>query len=268
MRGTAEPRREMVFGVHPVLEALESGRRDVERVLVVREAGGHGVGRVLRAARQAGVPVTHLPRDVLAQKAGNRAVHQGVVAVVSPVAYADADAVCRDAIRSGSALLIVDGVEDPGNLGAMVRSAAAVGAGGVLLGAEGTVGITPVVAKASAGAIERIPVARETHLRRRLASLREGGFRVVALEARGGTPWDRAELGGPLAVLVGGEGTGIRKGLLQVVDERITIPLAEGVESLNVSVAAAVVLFEALRRRREGDSRKFRANPLETGKGR
>ena len=249
MRAPAEARREMIFGVHPVLEALESGRRDVERVLVVREQAGHGIGRVLRAAREAGVPVTHLPREVLVRKAGARAVHQGVAAVVSPVAYADPDEICRHAAGSGETVLVVDGVEDPGNLGALVRSAAAAGVAGVLLGTEETAGITPVAAKASAGAVERVPIAREGHLRRRLLWLKERGFRVVALDARGATPWDRADLEGSLAIVVGGEGTGIRRGILQVADDRVAIPLARGVESLNVSVAAAVLLFEAVRRR-------------------
>lgn len=251
MRPGSEPRREMIFGVHPVLEALESGRRDVERILVVREADGHGVGRVLRAARAADVPVTHLPREILARKAGARAVHQGVAAVVSPVGYADADAVCRAAAAAVGILLVVDGVEDPGNLGALVRSAAAAGASGILLGVEATVGVTPVVAKASAGAVERIPIAREAHLRRRLTRLKEDGFRVAALDARGSTPWNHAVLTGRLVLVVGNEGSGVRRGLLQIADERVAIPLAGGIESLNVSVAAGVVLFEAVRRRRE-----------------
>jgi 23S rRNA (guanosine2251-2'-O)-methyltransferase len=118
------------------------------------------------------------------------------------------------------------------------------------LGGEGTVGVTPVVAKASAGAVERIPIARELHLRRRLMALRTAGFRVVALDSRGSSAWDRADLGLPLVVLAGGEAAGLGKGLLETADERVQIPLAHGVESLNVSVAVAVVLFEAVRRGR------------------
>lgn len=250
MRPEAVERREMIFGIHPVLEALSSGRRDVERILVAREGAGAGLAELLRGARQAGIPVTHLPREVLARKAGSRAVHQGVAAVVSAMSYADAEATCRNAAERRGILVVIDGVTDPGNLGAIVRTAAAAGALGILLGGESTVGITPVVAKASAGAVERIPIARELHLRRRLLALREAGFRVVALDSRGTLPWDRADLTSPLVVLAGGEAAGLRKGVLEAADERVRIPIADGVESLNVSVAVAVVLFEAVRRGR------------------
>ena len=179
----------MIFGIHPVLEALSSGRRDVERILVAREGAGAGLGQLLRSAREAGIPVTHLAREVLGRKAGTRAVHQGVAAVVSPMSYADADSICRIAAERRGILVVIDGVSDPGNLGAIVRTAAAVGACGLLLGGEGTVGVTPVVAKSSAGAVERIPIARELHLRRRLLALRALGFRVAAQDSRGASPW-------------------------------------------------------------------------------
>ena len=250
MRPDAGERREMIYGVHPVLEALQSGRRDVERILVSREGSGAGLAELLRGARQAGVPVTHLPREVLARKAGARALHQGVAAVVSPVGYADADTICRTAVERRGLLVVIDGVSDPGNLGAVVRTAAAAGACGVILGGEGTVGVTPIVAKASAGAVERIPIARELHLRRRLLALKEVGFLVAALDSRGTVEWDRADLTPPLVVLAGGEGSGLRKGLLEAADVRVRIPISDAVESLNVSVAVAVVLFESVRRGR------------------
>lgn len=242
---------ELLFGVHPVLEALESGRRTLDRVFVAREGGGGALGRLLRAARDRGVPVSHVPRAVLAKKAGGRAVHQGVAAVVAAVPYADPGDLERDALADPSALLVaLEGVEDPRNLGAILRSAAAAGCRGVLLGGETTVGLTPAAAKTSAGAVERIPVAREPRLSARLRSLRDGGFRAVALDTRGGIPWDEAPLSGPLVVVAGGEGKGLRRGVLDACDARLTIPLAAGVESLNVSVAVAVVMFEAVRRRR------------------
>jgi 23S rRNA (guanosine2251-2'-O)-methyltransferase len=178
--------------------------------------------------------------------------HQGVAAVVSAADYADADAVCAAAIADPAGLLVlVDGVEDPRNLGAIVRTAAAAGASAVVLGAGGSVGLTSAVAKTSAGALERIPVAREPKLRRRILGLRALGMRVWALHAGGSLPWDRfPEAEGRTALLVGGEGAGVRRGLLDACDGAVAIPLAAGVESLNVSVAVGVVLFETLRRRR------------------
>ena len=144
---------------------------------------------------------------------------------------------------------MLDGIEDPRNLGAILRTAAAAGADGILLGVESTVGLTPVVAKAAAGALDRIPVAREPKLGARLSELKARGFRVVALDPKGTTPWNRASLAGPVVVIAGGEGRGLRRGLLDAADERVVLPLAAGVESLNVSVAVGIVLYELVRQR-------------------
>jgi len=244
-----DPAVDMLFGLHPVLEAVESGRRPVDRILVAREGGGRNLGRLLRAAREAGIPVTYLPKTVLARKAGARAVHQGVVAVVAPVAYANPDDVSQAAAKGRRLLLVLDGVEDPRNLGAVVRTAAATGVDGILLGVEATVGLTAVVAKAAAGALERIPVARERKLTARLEALRGAGFRVAALDPRGGTRWDAVSFVGPTVLVAGGEGRGLRRGLLEAADVRVALPLFGGVESLNLSVAVGVLLYEIVRQR-------------------
>lgn len=252
MKHADGPAADSLYGLHPVLDAIEGGKRRVDRVLVSRERGGRNLGRLLRAARQAGVPVTYLPREVLARKAGARAVHQGVVAIVAAVPYAEADALCRDAAADPRGLLLLlDGVEDPRNLGAIARTAAAVGASGVLLAKERTVGVTPAAAKTAAGALERMPVAREPRMGARIGQLRGAGFRIVALDPRAPTSWDRATYEGRLAVVAGGEGAGLRRGLLEAADLRVAIPLAPGVESLNVSVAVGVLLYEIARQRRE-----------------
>ncbi|HZN55624.1 MAG TPA: 23S rRNA (guanosine(2251)-2'-O)-methyltransferase RlmB [Candidatus Polarisedimenticolaceae bacterium] len=246
-----EPRQEILYGLHPVLEALEAGSRTIDRLFVSREGGGHNLGRLLRAAREAGIPVTHLPREALGRKVGARAVHQGVAAVVAPSEYADADAVCAEAAGSSDGLLILlDGIEDPRNLGAVIRTAAAAGAHGVLLGTENTAGITPAVAKTAAGSLERIPVAREPALSRRIQSLKAAGFRVVALDPRARFPWDAESYRGRLAVVAGGEARGLRRGLLSAADVRVSLPLARAVESLNVSVAVGALLYEVVRQRR------------------
>ncbi len=246
-----EERPEVLFGLHPVLEAIEAGTRSIDRILVAREGGGHNLGRLLRAAREAGIPVTHLPREVLARKIGGRAVHQGVAAQIAAVAYALPELVVAAASADPAGLIVMlDGIEDPRNLGAIARTAAATGAHGILLGTEDTVGLTPAAAKTAAGALERLPVAREPKPRRRIETLREAGFRTVALDPRGRTPWDEENYGGRVLVVAGGESHGLRRSLLEAVDARVSLPLAGGVESLNVSVAVGAVLFEILRRRR------------------
>jgi 23S rRNA (guanosine2251-2'-O)-methyltransferase len=246
-----DERSEVLFGVHSVVAALEAGKRTIDRVLVARESGGHNLGRLLRAARAAGVPVTHLPREIIARKTGGQAVHQGVAALVAPMAYADAEDLCAATAREEAGLLVaLDGVADPRNLGAIIRTAAATGVHGILLGTEASVGVTPAVAKTAAGALELIPIAREPRLGRRLERLKSDGFRVVALDARSDRAWDTEAYGGRIAVVAGGEDRGLRRGLLDVADVRVSLPLAPGVESLNVSVAVAALLYEVVRQRR------------------
>lgn len=250
MKHDDEERPEIVFGLHAVVEALEAGKRTIDRILVSREGGGHNLGRLLRAARAAGVPVTHLPKEVLARKTGSRAVHQGVAALVAPIAYADPEDLCVAAGREAQGLLVaLDGIEDPRNLGAVIRTAAAAGAHGVLLGTEDTVGITPAVAKTAAGALEHIPIAREPKLGRRLLALKSNHFRVVALDPRSDRRWDAESYRGRVVVVAGGEARGLRRGLLEVADARVALPLASGIESLNVSVAVGALLYEVVRQR-------------------
>jgi 23S rRNA (guanosine2251-2'-O)-methyltransferase len=192
-----------------------------------------------------------LTPEKLGAKVGGRARHQGIAAQVAHVPYAEVEEICSQASKKQDGLLVlVDRVTEPGNLGAILRTCAAAGVDGVLLSTEGTVGLTPHVAKASAGAVERIPVAREAKAARRVEGLREGGFRALALDARGGTPWDEVDLRGRALVVAGGEERGPRPGLLEACDTKVAIPLARGVESLNVAVATAVLLFEARRQRR------------------
>lgn len=254
---------EMLYGMHPVLDAIEHGSRTIDRLLVAREGGARHLGRLLRAARDAGIPVTYLPKTVLARKAGPKAVHQGVAALVAPVPYATPDEVCA-AARAGRGLLVVlDGVEDPRNLGAVIRTAVAAGADGLLLGIEDTVGITPAAAKTAAGTAGRLPVAREPHLARRLTELKDRGFQIVALDASGEDRWDAVAYRQPTVIVAGGEGRGLRRSLRQAADRRVAIPLEEGVESLNLSVAVAVVLYEAVRQRRHPEKSEISEQRLE-----
>ena len=241
--------RELVYGVRPVEELLQRRLGDVEKILVARDRRS-GLGGLLRTARGAGIPVVHLSREALARQAGRGAVHQGVAAIVSPLAYADAARVCDLAAgRPDGLLVLVDRVVDPRNLGAILRTCAGAGADGVLLCGSGGVGLTPVVAKTSAGAIDRVPVARVSRPAERVSELRKRGFLAVALDAAGESDWHRVNLAGRVLLVAGGENLGVRPGIREACDTSLAIRLAAGMESLNVAVAVGVVLFEAVRQR-------------------
>jgi 23S rRNA (guanosine2251-2'-O)-methyltransferase len=239
-----------VYGIHPVLELLDQRADSVHRLWVTRGTG-RSVGRIIRAARDAGIPVTHLPSKLLARKVGPRAAHQGVAAEVAALPYADAgELLDRAARRADAALVLLDRVVDPGNLGSVIRTAAAAGVCGVFLASDGTVGLTPAVAKSSAGAVERLPVARVARPARWVTDAAERGFRTVILDPRGDVAWDRADLGGRILIVAGGEQRGVRPGVARACESRVSIPLAGAVESLNVAIAVGVLLFEAVRQRR------------------
>lgn len=250
MRRAAEEFGQLVYGIHPVQELLAARAGEVERIFVAREASG-AVGRLLREARQRGVPVTHLPRELLERKLGARARHQGIAAQVAPRRYEDSEELCRElAERPGAILVMAEGVEDPRNLGAILRTCAATGVDGILLGVERTAGLTPAAVKSSAGTVERLRVAREPRPGPRLEALERTGFHTLALDARGDVPWDRLDLRDRFVCVAGGEERGLRPGLLRACRSRVALPLAPGVNSLNVAVAVGVLLYEARRQRR------------------
>lgn len=235
------PPREVVYGRQPVREVLRAGRRQVHQILATERAlqaeawlrEAPGVRVQLRADRELG------------DEAGTRD-HQGVVALCEPYRYADA----YDLAAGERPLLVcLDGVTDPHNLGAVVRSAEGAGATGVVVPEHASARVTPAVCKASAGAVEHLPVAVVVNLARYLSEIKRPDLWVWAAAGDAATPLWRAELDGGVALVLGAEGKGIRPGVLRACDGAISIPLAGRVESLNVSVAAGVILFEAARQR-------------------
>ncbi len=242
-----------VYGLHPVLEALQAGKRSVNRVVVAASRGDRHLRRLIEAARAAGVPVVRQPDRALDRLAGGEA-HQGVVAFVAGRAYADPEEI----LRAGGAsplFVVLDGVEDPRNLGAVVRGAAAAGAHGLFLPERGAAGLTPVAVKASAGATERLPVARVGNIVTLLKSLKAHNVWVVGLDGSADAPWTSFDWTSPVALVLGGEGRGLRRLAMETCDVVLSIPMAGGVESLNLAVAAGVVLFEAVRQRRAASGR-------------
>jgi 23S rRNA (guanosine2251-2'-O)-methyltransferase len=231
----------VLSGIHPVTEALRA-RRPLDRVLVAQGAGGPKVQVIVDLARQAEVPVRFEPRSALDRVAGTPA-HQGVVALGAAKKYA-----VLGAIPAAGILVVLDGVEDPHNLGAIIRTAHAAGAAGVVIPERRAVGVTDVVAKAAAGALEHLPVIRVTNINRTLEELKERGYWIYGLDERGDQDYDRVEFSVPTALVMGAEGKGLHDQVRKHCDVLVRIPMAGKISSLNVSVAAGVVLFEWKRR--------------------
>ena len=233
----------ILSGIHPVVEALR-GKRPLDRILVAKGAGGPRLQEIIDLARQASVPVRFEPRNSLDRLAGSPA-HQGVVAMGAAQKYADIGQAA-----AGELVVVLDGVEDPHNLGAIIRTAHAAGAASVVIPERRAASVTDVVAKAAAGALEHLPVARVTNINRTLENLKERGFWIYGLDERGDQDYDRVDYGSPAAIVLGGEGKGLHEQVRKHCDALVRIPMAGKISSLNVSVAAGVVLFEWNRRRR------------------
>ena len=241
--------QEILYGLHAVREALKAGNRPLHRILVLRT--DKQFTDLVQLARSRRVPIHVQPQTSFDRLVPN-GKHQGVVAFTSAKAYQTEESIlARAAERHEAPLLVVlDGVEDPHNLGAVLRTAEGAGAHGVFVPERRAAGLTSVVAKASAGAIDHIPVARVTNMSRSIESLKAAGVWLYGVTPSANKVYTDIDLRGAVGLVLGGEGTGIRPGVLQHCDDRVRIPLRGKVQSLNVSAAAAVVLFEAVRQRR------------------
>jgi 23S rRNA (guanosine2251-2'-O)-methyltransferase len=232
----------VLSGIHPIAEALRSGH-SLDRVLIAQGAGGARLQEIIDLARKAGVPVRFEPRSALDRLSGT-AAHQGVVALGASKKYAD-----MEAAGASKLVVVLDGVEDPHNLGAIIRTAHAAGAGAIVIPERRAAGVTDVVAKAAAGALEHLPIVRVTNINRALEELKDSGFWIYGLDERGSEVYTAVEYASPTAFVLGGEGKGLHEQVRKHCDQLIRIPMAGAISSLNVSVAAGVVLFEWLRRR-------------------
>ncbi len=243
----------LIFGRHPVREALEREPAMLEKVLL--QQGLRSLAPLRRQARAVAVPVQDVPLAKL-NRVARGLPHQGVMAIRTALAYADLEAMLYaiapdlDAVqRMKPRLLVLDSIEDPRNFGALIRSAVALGVGGLIVTMRRMAPLSAVVVKASAGMASRIPIARTDHLPAALYQLKERGYHVAGTAMRGGTSvwsvdWDR-----PMVIAVGSEGAGLRTSVVEQCDFMVTIPMPGDVESLNVSVAAGIVLSAATRPR-------------------
>jgi len=234
----------IIFGTNPVLEALRS---HPERIHYVGVARGVNTQRVFDAAKKAGVPVRVLPPEQIDHLA--RGVHNGVIADVSEASYADFEGIV--AREDANFVLILDGITDPQNFGAILRVADAFGVIVVVIPQHESVGLTPAAVKASAGASEWVPVAQVTNLARTIEDLKKRDYWVYAASANGERP-SAIDFTGKVALVLGSEGKGIRRNVLEHCDRTVTIPMLGRVESLNVASAAAVLCYEVRRQQRGG----------------
>jgi 23S rRNA (guanosine2251-2'-O)-methyltransferase len=232
-------KQETLYGIRPVVEALNSRRRGVFEII-----DAVGDAKVARAAAERGVDVKRASRKRVDDLARG-GVHQGVVARVEPYPYSGLQEILS---TPEPLVLVLDGIADPRNLGAVLRAADGAGASGVIIPKDRAVGVTAAAVKASAGASEYVRVARETNLRRAVDTMKKAGLWVYAAEA-GGTPYTEIDLAGPVGLVFGSEGRGVRRLVREGCDGTVSIPMLGAVECLNVSVASAVLLYEARRRR-------------------
>ena len=228
---------EIIYGIRPVVEALKSRRRRVSEVL-----DSTGSGEVSSAAGS--VPIRKAQRSRVDELARG-GVHQGVVARVESYPYSSLEEILA---APQPLVLVLDGVTDPRNLGAVLRAADGAGASGVVIPKDKAVGVTAAAVKASAGASEHVRVARVTNLRRAVDSLKAANVWIYAAEA-GGTDYAKLDLAGPTAFVLGSEGRGVRRLVREAGDGTVSVPMLGAVSSLNVSVAAAVLAYEARRQR-------------------
>ena len=227
----------ILAGVHPIREALRA-QRPLDKVLIAKGASGPRIQEIVDLCRAAAIPLRFEPREML-DRAARGINHQGVVAFGSVHGYVELTDVAH-----ASLIVILDGIEDPHNLGAIIRTAHAAGANAVVVPDRRSAPLTETVARAAAGALEYVPIARVTNITQALERLKQKGFWIYGLDERGPELYDEIQYASPTAIVLGREGKGLHQNVQKHCDVVVRIPMAGAISSLNVSVAAGIVLFE------------------------
>ena len=238
----------LIYGVLPVLEALRAKTRRIDKVLIAEGAKEHRLSEILDLCRERSIAWNYIPRESFAKHVEPGANHQGIAAFIASAAYVEAEAIL-DQANDPPMLVVLDGVEDPRNLGAILRVAECAGVDGVVIQERRAVGLNDTVAKSSAGAIEYVRVAKVGNLNRFIEDLKERNVWVVGTSGDAEidhTEWDWTR---PSALVLGAEGSGLHRLVSENCDVLVRIPMYGKIDSLNVSVAAGVILFEAMRQR-------------------
>lgn len=247
VRTDEEIEENFVFGHHAVVEALKQGCGN--KLFVSEDARGDKIDELKEIAREQSVPIKWVPKQKLDQMS-NQGVHQGLILAITPYEYLSLSELMAQS-KENPFYLILDNLEDPHNFGSILRTADASGVDGIIIPKHRAVGITPVVVKTSTGAVEHVPVARVTNIHQAIKELKEKGFWIFGTDMQG-TPYSKWNAQGSIALIIGNEGRGMSEGLKKEVDEMLTIPMVGHVQSLNASVAAGLLMYEAFRQR--GDS--------------
>jgi 23S rRNA (guanosine2251-2'-O)-methyltransferase len=258
-RKSVEKDSRLIYGVLPVLEALRANSRRIDKILIVDGAKEHRLNEIFDLARKHSILIDRVSRENLSRLVGGGANHQGVAAMTASADYVSADEIF-DGINGEALLVVLDGIEDPRNLGAIMRTVECAGADGVFIPERRAVGLTDTVAKSSAGATEYVKVAKVTNLNRLIDELKERKIWVVGTSGDAEINYDEWDWKQPSALVLGAEGSGLHRLVAENCDVLVKIPMYGRIESLNVSVAAGVVLFEA--RRQRVSSSKFHVSSM------
>lgn len=242
----ARPGRTVIYGVHPVIETLRAGRRQIQEVYLAREPSSQwDLNAVLESA---GIPLTKVSASELLSIAASPN-HQGIAASVGHFPYVELSDILSALADQQGLILILDEIQDPANLGSILRSGECLGVAAVILSKDRSVAVTPAVEKTSAGAAAHVPLARVVNLSRALDQLKQSGYWIYAADSRAEAVCFATDLTGKLAFVLGSEGKGIRRLVREKCDAAVSIPMTGKVGSLNVSQTGAILLAEALRQR-------------------
>lgn len=246
----AESSKEIIAGKNPVLEALRS-TRDINKIWIAEGVKKSGINELLRLAKERGIIVQFVPKKKIDQLSSEN--HQGIVASVAAYNYAELDDLFKLAEARGEDpfFIILDELEDPHNLGSIMRTADAVGAHGIIIPKRRSVSLTAVVAKASTGAIEYIPTVRVNNLSQTVEELKERGVWIAGTDAKGSIDYRQMDATIPLAIIIGSEGRGMSRILKEKCDFLYNLPMIGHVTSLNASVAASLLMYEVFRKRQK-----------------
>ena len=241
----------IIEGRNPIIEALKNNR-PIEKIMVNKASKEGSIKKILAMAKENKVIIQEVDRHKLDEMSESHA-HQGVIAITSDYRYYDLDEILEIPRQNGEDpfFIILDGITDPHNLGSIIRTADAVGAHAVIIPKRRSVQITPIVAKASAGAVEYLPVCKVTNIVNTIKTLKENGLWIAAVDKDGQTFYQQ-NLGGPLGLVVGSEGEGISRLVKQNCDFTVSMPMSGNVTSLNASVAGGILLYEVYRQRNAG----------------
>jgi 23S rRNA (guanosine2251-2'-O)-methyltransferase len=240
-----------IKGRNPVLEALRSGR-PIIKIMVARNVERHSaIAEILHLAKTGGIPLEFVERQVIDRRSETGG-SQGILAFAAAREYVDLEDLLENLRKDvkPALLVILDGIEDPHNLGAIIRTADATGVQGIIVREKRAVGLTPAVEKAASGALEYVPVARVTNISRTIETLKRHHFWIAGIDRRGETDYTQVDYKPATAIVLGGEGAGISRLVFKNCDFVVSIPMVGKINSLNASVAAAVVMYEALKQRR------------------